>query len=646
MFAAAVGGATVAAATASRRSRSKEREGIHSMGDPYYDQKMINQQQQFNSDPAGRDQHHFQSGTMGEAANNYGNPPSGGAPPGAVEDTSLSSAENERRPRPPVSQASTITRRGKKNPAFYELRRDNCFTDIAMAQWFENTALFVIVLNALWIGVEVDLNSGDDSNKDVFIAVENIFCVLFTAEIVIRLLSYKKPLFFCTDKELRFWNIFDMVLVLLMVIENWILSWALEDEDGAMSSLSALRLLRLLRISRIFRMVPELGMMVKSMAAAARSVSSTMVLAVGLMYVFAVLFTQWGKNKEHFNGKCDPDLDPDDCDGVNYFGSLGWSFMSLMQILVYDDTFALIRKTYIANPLMGLLLILFILVGAFTVLNMLIGVICEIVSTTKAEEEEKLLMSKVEDLFAQMDADESGTISRDEFEAKTQLLEKLGLDHSTIRLAFELIDDDRSGTLEMQEFIHMVFRLLHPPAAQDLLVVKRNLAKLCDSLGCDVFDAPPPMKASKAAKAAAREREAQATREEGGKGGSNNFVKKSKTFSNVDGSVAQYSIEHVEGAIRSAVSTAVKEELANGGTPMAGSYSAPNALRTTLDSFDSCVGGPSEVDDMRRDLRKLGDTVGRVEMVLTSLRDKLQVKRRSSQPRPSALTDGTDPSRV
>lgn len=45
----------------------------------------------------------------------------------------------------------------------------------------------------------------------------------------------------------------------------------------------------------------------------------------------------------------------------------------------------------------------------------------------------------------------------------------------------------------MEEFIHMVFRLLHPPSSQDLLVVKRNLAKLCDALGCDVFDAPPPL---------------------------------------------------------------------------------------------------------------------------------------------------------
>ena len=130
--------------------------------------------------------------------------------------------------------------------------------------------------------------------------------------------------------------------------------------------------------------------------------------------------------------------------------------MSLMQILIYDDTFSLIRETYNANTLMGLLLVLFIIVGAFTVLNMLIGVICEIVTTTKKEEEEKHLMMKIEELFSEMDTDESGSISREEFEAKADLLQKIGLEQNTIRLAFEMIDDDRSGSLEMQEFIHMV----------------------------------------------------------------------------------------------------------------------------------------------------------------------------------------------
>jgi len=92
---------------------------------------------------------------------------------------------------------------------------------------------------------------------------------------------------------MRFWNLLDVLLVSLMVVDNWILSFLYSDEEGQskMSALSTLRVLRLLRVSRIFQLVPELAVMVKSMAAAARSVSSTLVLAVGLMYVYAIVFT-------------------------------------------------------------------------------------------------------------------------------------------------------------------------------------------------------------------------------------------------------------------------------------------------------------------------------------------------------------------
>jgi len=521
-----------------------------------------------------------------------------------------------------------VPRKISKRGVIAELRNDSCFTNVALAAWFDNLALIVIVLNALWIGVEVDANDGD-GDQTVFDVVEHIFCTLFTLEILIRLFSYKKIKFFFTDQELYFWNIFDLFLVLLMVVENWILRWVIADEEGAMSSLSALRLLRLLRISRIFRMVPELGMMVKSMAAAARSVSSTMVLAVGLMYVFAIVFTQWGKNQKSFNGT---EIDEETGERkTNYWGSLGYSFLSLMQILVYDDTFALIRDTYETNNLMGLLLIVFIIVGAFTVLNMLIGVICEIVSTTKKEEEEKLLMNKVEDLFAQMDADSSGTISREEFEAKTDLLERLGLDQSTIRLAFELIDDDKSGSLEMQEFVHMVFRLLHPPSSQDLLVIKRNLARLCDSLGCDVFDAPPPMKQKKSKKSVDSEDK-----------DAKKYYKKSLSRLGSGGdahasenAVAQYSIENVESAIKDAVQQAIQVEMKN----IPQNPSAPSFANGADDSNLNSVICNLNSSGQQISAEQIMSSLQRIETVITNLRDKLQVKRKSSSALGSALND-------
>lgn len=86
-----------------------------------------------------------------------------------------------------------------------------------------------------------------------------------------------------------------------MVIENWVLVWFIDE--GQLSSLSVLRLVRLCRIARLIRLIPELGVMVKSMFAAARSVSSSMLLQLGIMYVFAIIFTKWGKEKDVGRGR-------------------------------------------------------------------------------------------------------------------------------------------------------------------------------------------------------------------------------------------------------------------------------------------------------------------------------------------------------
>ena len=39
--------------------------------------------------------------------------------------------------------------------SLYELRTESVWTTVALSTWFENVALLVIILNALWIGVEV-----------------------------------------------------------------------------------------------------------------------------------------------------------------------------------------------------------------------------------------------------------------------------------------------------------------------------------------------------------------------------------------------------------------------------------------------------------------------------------------------------------
>jgi len=410
--------------------------------------------------------------------------------------------------------------------------------------------------------------------------------------------------------------------------------------------------------------VPELGMMVKSLAAAARSVSSTFILLAFLMYVFAVIFTQWGKDKPTLNGDTYFDEDANsEVKSTNFFGDMMATFFSLMQILVYDDTFSLIRDTYAEAKHMGLLLIFFIFLGSFTILNMLIGVICEIVSNTKKEEEEKLLMSKIEDLFLEMDLDESGSISREEFGDKIELLEKFGLDQTTIKLAFDLIDADRSGQLEMQEFIHMVFRLLHPPASQDLLCVKRNLARLCEALGCDVFDAPPPPKKTAPRSNTSRPKK---KRESGTQSVAGGGADKSSGVCAVDRpeersggpsqSVASAAAAGMTKSSTNRVNFTFQKNHSNGNFSN-GNMSGDNSNHGSVTQI---AGGPSALNDLIRaavraelqesaamgtgagigsDLQQLQhfgeadntkETLARIETAVCHMRDKLQVRKKQS----------------
>merc|ERR1719426_195982 len=72
-----------------------------------------------------------------------------------------------------------------------------------------------------------------------------------------------------------------------------------------------------------------------------------------------------------------------------------------------------------ASMPMLFLFIIFILMSSFTILNMLIGILCEVVAATADSETVKAAETSVRDaitsLFDKLDVDKSGTISEEEF---------------------------------------------------------------------------------------------------------------------------------------------------------------------------------------------------------------------------------------
>lgn len=232
----------------------------------------------------------------------------------------------------------------------------------------------------------------------------------------------------------------------------------------------------------------------RSLVAAIRSVTTTFVLAVGIMYIFAIVFTQWARSHEQKHVPCEP---PENCVDAA-FGTIARSFLTLFQILCFDATFSLIRAILKERLSYGLLLIVFIVIAAFTVLNMLIGVVCQIVATTSANERSQSMKLEVSKLLKLLEIEDTGFISRKELERNKHVLSELdksGVDEETIKTALHILDrkiavqKQQSGKLEealhldLEEFMEVIFKLLHPPQTQDILLVQSKLEKLERALG-------------------------------------------------------------------------------------------------------------------------------------------------------------------
>lgn len=304
---------------------------------------------------------------------------------------------------------------------------------IARSSPFGNSTLLVITLNAFWIGIETELNEADNLHQAewYFQAGEYFFCVFFTFEWVTRFLAFKRKRDGFGDK----WFSFDTLLVGLMIIETLIIPNAFpppadsacdadvdancpaSDSGGAptgqLSLLRMLRLLRLTRMVRLMRAVPELVTLLRSMALALRSVMSTLALLLIFIYIFAIIIkSQMPKTDDELLHE--------------KFGRLSYSMWTLLCTGTFMDDITQVSSAMLqVSWALTALFIIFVMLSSFTVLNMLVGLLCEVISAISALEKEKVIVQyvrgKLMGVLEMMDEDGNGTISRAEF---ITLLEK------------------------------------------------------------------------------------------------------------------------------------------------------------------------------------------------------------------------------
>jgi len=313
---------------------------------------------------------------------------------------------------------------------------------IARSTIFDNGTLVVIFLNAIWIAVDSDLNKAPVIFQADFIfqLVDYSFFVYFAFEWTVRFMAFARKRDCLRDT----WFVFDSCLMALMIFDGWIMQVVIIMTGSTQSGMGAfpiIRILRLLRLTRMMRMArllraaPELMILIKGIAGATRSVGFTLLLLSGIIYIFAIAFRTLTDGSEL---------------GQRHFPTVPRAVSTLLLDGTLPDLAGIVYDVAAEHLLYGVLLVIFILLASLTVMNMLVGVLVEVVCTVSSVEKEQMeatfLKGHMLHLLRGLDEDGDVRISRDEF---GKLLEK----PKAIK-ALQEVGVDVVGLAELSDFIY------------------------------------------------------------------------------------------------------------------------------------------------------------------------------------------------
>jgi len=267
-------------------------------------------------------------------------------------------------------------------------KTEGCFQAVARSSIFDICGLTLIMLNAVWLGIETDLNEKAllvDADPP-FIIVENFFCTCFCAELLIKFMAFSRK----TDVLKDSWFVFDSVLVCFMAAETWLLSILVWVTAGSLtansSSTSVLRVVRLFRmtraarVARVLKAVPELMVIGHGIVIVARTVVVIFCVLFLVIYTFAIVFTQLGKGTELEKRLC-PDM----------LTTMGTLLLGGILPDIAPTTLEMATEHFF----FGACFFIFVLMAYVMIMNMLIGVLVEVVAVVASVEKEKNQVASV-----------------------------------------------------------------------------------------------------------------------------------------------------------------------------------------------------------------------------------------------------------
>uniref|UniRef100_A0A8C0TVR0 Voltage-dependent T-type calcium channel subunit alpha n=1 Tax=Canis lupus familiaris TaxID=9615 RepID=A0A8C0TVR0_CANLF len=273
---------------------------------------------------------------------------------------------------------------------------------------FDHVVLVIIFLNCITIAMErpkIDPHSAER----IFLTLSNyIFTAVFLAEMTVKVVA----LGWCFGEQAYLrssWNVLDGLLVLISIIDI-LVSMVSDSGTKILGMLRVLRLLRTLRPLRVISRAQGLKLVVETLMSSLKPIGNIVVICCAFFIIFGILGVQLFKGKFFVcQGEDTRNItNKSDCTEASYrwvrhkynFDNLGQALMSLFVLaskdgwvdIMYDglDAVGVDQQPIMNhNPWMLLYFISFLLIVAFFVLNMFVGVVVENFHKCRQHQEEE-----------------------------------------------------------------------------------------------------------------------------------------------------------------------------------------------------------------------------------------------------------------
>jgi voltage-gated sodium channel len=245
------------------------------------------------------------------------------------------------------------------------------FKEIISNKRFEFFIIFIIIASALTIGVKTyDITPFWLSVLEV---ADIGITVIFVIEISVRFLAtHPRSNFFKNG-----WNIFDTLIVIVSLIP-------IDNSDMALVA----RLIRVFRVLRMISIIPELRILLNSLLKVLPRLGYVVALMFIIFYIYAAI-----------GSLIFEDINP------ILWGDISIAMLTLFRVMTLEDWTDVMYETMAIYPMSWTFYVSFIFLTAFAFLNMLIGIVVNVLDEEhQKERDEDPDILHLEDVYAEVKA--------------------------------------------------------------------------------------------------------------------------------------------------------------------------------------------------------------------------------------------------